>query len=174
MEEIWKDIPEYEGYYQASNLGNVRSLKFWNNRYKKHYDRIIILKQTNMPTGYKQITLCKDMTRKNYCVHRLIAKTFLKNLNNYKAVNHIDYNKHNNKVENLEWCTYSQNELHSYAHGKITANSKSVKLFDKGIMIKEWTSISKSAKDLNISRKLASLYCHDKVINKKYDLRFNN
>jgi hypothetical protein len=117
-----------------------------------------------MPIGYKQITLCKDMVRKNYCVHRLIAKT----------VNHIDYNKHNNKVENLEWCTYSQNELHSYAHGKITANSKSVKLFDKGIMIKEWTSISKSAKDLNISRRLASLYCHDKVINKKYDLRFNN
>lgn len=96
MEEIWKDIPGYEGLYQASNLGRIKSLLF--NKEK-------ILKAWVQNTGYLTVSL----NNKKFSLHRLIAKTFIENPNNYPIINHKDGNKLNNKVENLEWCTYKHN-----------------------------------------------------------------
>lgn len=104
MEE-WKDVPNYERLYQASNLGNIRSLNY------NHTGKIQILKMSIDKDGYPMITLHKNGKQKTYRVHRIVAQTFLENPNNYPEVNHKDENKQNNKVENLEWCTckYNQN-----------------------------------------------------------------
>ena len=96
--EIWRDIPEYEKIYQVSNYGNIRLYK--NNR---------ILKPSDDSCGYLQIVLTKNKKRKSYKIHKLVAKTFIPNPNNYPCVNHKDENKKNNFVENLEFCTIKYN-----------------------------------------------------------------
>lgn len=110
MEEIWKDIKEYEGLYQVSNLGRVRSLdkKVWNYTKKGR-----ILKQHNNGHGYYNISLHNnDKTEKHAYVHILVAQAFIPNPNNYFQVNHKDFNKNNNCVDNLEWVSPEQNRLH--------------------------------------------------------------
>ena len=102
MKEIWKDIPEYEGLYQVSNLGNVRSLNY------NRTGEIKLLKQGNV-NGYKVVILYKDGKKKNYLVHRLVAIAFLPNPNNLPIINHKDENPSNNNVNNLEWCTQAYN-----------------------------------------------------------------
>ena len=94
MEE-WKDIQGYEGRYQVSNLGRIKS------SYKGSWN---ILKPIDNGQGYKHIKLFKDGERKHYYIHRLVAQAFIDNPNNYPEVNHIDENKANNCMENLEWC----------------------------------------------------------------------
>ena len=98
--EIWKDILGYEGLYQVSNYGRVRSLK---------YGKEKILKQQINTDGYLHIDLYKNKKRKNYNVHRLVTIAFLENPNNYPQVNHKDENKQNNHIDNLEWCDYKYN-----------------------------------------------------------------
>lgn len=104
--ECWKDIKNYEGKYQISNLGNIRSLKFINNRIEKAKIRLL---KPQVRNGYFVIHLSKHGKRKCYQVHRLVAQEFIENPNNYTIVNHKDYNPKNNKVDNLEWCTQKQN-----------------------------------------------------------------
>ncbi len=104
MNEIWKPIDEYKNLYEVSNKGNIRSVY----RYKK------ILKQKRSKSGYMYIYLCKDKNIKVFSVHRLVAKAFIANPQNKPCVNHIDGNKANNNLSNLEWVTYSENEKHSY------------------------------------------------------------
>lgn len=118
MQEIWKEIKDYPNY-QVSNLGRVKTLKYYSNIHKKYYDRELILKEKDNKYGYKFISLgCgKRGERKNIAIHRLVAQAFIPNPNNYKEVNHIDGNKSNNKVNNLEWCTRQENVLHSYKLG---------------------------------------------------------
>lgn len=120
--EEWKDIKGYEGLYQVSNLGRVRSLS----RYVKHRTIYILkgklLKQRTRGKGYLAVTLCKNSKLKHYYVHRLVAEAFIPNPNNLPQVNHKDENKSNNCVDNLEWCddkyntNYgTRNERHSMA-----------------------------------------------------------
>lgn len=115
MQEIWKDIKGYEGWYKVSNLGRVKSLKKWaGNKYKaKWIEEESILTPTNNGTGYLFIGLRKDTQRKNRYIHRLVAEHFIENPHNYKEVNHIDFNKRNNIVSNLEWCNRKENVGHS-------------------------------------------------------------
>lgn len=108
--EIWKDIDGYEGYYQVSNMGRVKSLDRQIHR-KNGKDVFvsgtIMALQTNH--GYSTVRLRLGNTRKNVKVHRLVATSFIPNPNNLPEVNHIDENKQNNHVENLEWCTHEYN-----------------------------------------------------------------
>ena len=107
MKEIWKDIKGYEKLYQVSNLGNVRRIKFINNRTQK--DKIKMLKLIKDKKGYLKINLWKNNKSKMFLVHRIVAETFILNPNNLPQVNHKDENKSNNCVENLEWCSKKYN-----------------------------------------------------------------
>jgi hypothetical protein len=109
--EIWKDIPEYEGRYLVSNTGKVKSLKIKNGFGVHSKDKEIKLEETW--NGYLRASLSK----KKMLVHRIVAKTFLPNLNNLPDVNHKDGNKKNNCVENLEWISKSNNTKHAYSLG---------------------------------------------------------
>jgi len=112
MEEIWKDIKGYEGLYEVSNLGRVKRLKcLRNNRYNKPswYTKPKIMKPWDNGNGYQVVTLRKDKKRQNYYLHRLVAENFISNTGGKMQVNHIDYNKSNNRVNNLEWVTIKEN-----------------------------------------------------------------
>lgn len=120
MEEVWKDIDGFQGCYQVSNLGNVRSI----DRYVRCGENGIKLqlgksiKQSKNKYGYMQVRLSNGRKNKfSYTVHRLVAIAFIPNDNNYDQVNHIDGNKQNNYVENLEWCNNSYNQIHAYKTG---------------------------------------------------------
>lgn len=101
--EIWKDIKGYEGLYQVSNMGRIKSLG--NNKTRK--EKILSLKPSN--DGYIRVYLCKNGKQKPFSVHRLVAQAFLPNPDNLPEVNHIDENKENNHVKNLEWCDRKYN-----------------------------------------------------------------
>ena len=110
MEE-WKSIPGYEGLYEVSNLGRVKSLEISYTRKNGIMDHKpeIILSPKNNGTGYFMVCLYKNKTHKYYLIHRLVALTFLPNPDNLPCVNHKDEDKTNNKVDNLEWCTQQYN-----------------------------------------------------------------
>ena len=102
MKEVWRDIPMYTGIYEVSTLGRVRSKV--TNEFAKPFKN---------DRGYMIVKIYLNGQMKNERVHRLVALTFIPNPNNYPQVNHIDYNKTNNQVDNLEWCTGEQNVQHS-------------------------------------------------------------
>ena len=110
MVEIWKDIENYEGLYQVSNLGNINSFK----RYKN--GKLLLPKSDK--DGYKEIGI-RDIRGKRIFkrVHRLVARSFLPNPNNYKFVNHKDNDPSNNNVNNLEWCTIEYNNKYRFTNG---------------------------------------------------------
>lgn len=117
MTEIYKDIKEYEGLYQISNLGNVKSLP----KGDGNGNRTRVLKQEVMVynhTTYRRVTLSKNGKVKRFSVHRLVADTFIPNIDNLPVVNHIDNNGANNNVENLEWVTHEGNMAHSAVQGR--------------------------------------------------------
>ncbi len=100
--EIWKPVPDFEGLYEVSNLGRVRSL----------YKGYRILKQGIGNRGYKNVCLCRKGTQKLANVHRLVALCFVLNPHNFPCVNHKDENKKNNVASNLEWCSYYYNNVY--------------------------------------------------------------
>lgn len=114
MEEIWRDVVGYEGLYEVSNLGNVRSLF----RYKKQ------LKWNVLGSGYASVQLFKEKVGTRLLVHRLVAKAFLPNLDGLPVVNHKDENKLNNNVDNLEWCTQQYNLAYNDGYRKRADNTR--------------------------------------------------
>lgn len=122
--EIWKDIPGYEGLYQASNLGRIKSLnrKFYYGSKQKIIKEKIKKQCETAKRNNKKGYLCTRLLNSNNkskaeYVHILVAKTFLKNDENKPTVNHKDGNKFNNCVDNLEWNTYSENNKHAVNNG---------------------------------------------------------
>lgn len=110
MNEIWADVSGYEGIYQVSNLGNVRSLdRFRKNRKGLAFIKGRMLAQQKQKNGYLSVNFTVDGVVKNVRVHRLVASAFIDNPNGFNEVNHIDENKENNCCDNLEWCTRSYN-----------------------------------------------------------------
>ena len=101
--EVWKDIEGYEGKYQVSDSGRVKSLNYRRSKKEK------VIKSWKRKDGYLQVVLCKDGENKNYLVHRLVAQNFIPNSENLPEVNHKDEDKSNNAVNNLEWCDCSYN-----------------------------------------------------------------
>lgn len=157
MQEIWKDIPDYVGIYQVSNLGNVRSITY------QGIPKIRILKPKYHHSGYVMYTLCKNKVHKNIYAHVLVARSFIPNQNNKPNINHIDGNKHNNVLSNLEWVSRSENTLHAIkylghnpfsAKGKLGAKhhaSKPILQYSlDGELLKRWDCMSDVQRELNI------------------------
>lgn len=107
MNEIFKDINGFEGKYQISNMGNVKSLDRLDSKGRIVHGRILIHKKDG--GGYHAVCLCKDGKRYYPKIHRLVCETFLPNPENKPTVNHKDENKDNNRLDNLEWATYMEN-----------------------------------------------------------------
>lgn len=158
IEEIWKDIEGYEGYYQVSNMGRVKSLSRpiytieTHKMYRISKEKIKCFKIDK--DGYRTVTLSIDGNDKTFKVHRLVAQAFIPNPNNLPEVNHIDLDRSNNFVNNLEWCIHSDNIKHSQDAGKYiigntgtnNGRSKTVNVFDnKHRYLKTFNSIKETA-----------------------------
>ena len=115
MNEIWKDIEGYEGFYKISNFGRVKSLKRKDTKGRTVRERIL---KPCIVDGYYSVTLYKDI-RKIFKIHRLIAMAFIPNIENKPFINHIDGNKKNNSIDNLEWVTNQENIKHAFKIGLI-------------------------------------------------------
>lgn len=143
--EIWKDINEH---YQISNIGRIRN---------KH--TLDILKPSKNKHGYKHIKLCYGLN-KEFPIHRLVAKAFIANPNNYNVVNHKDENKSNNCADNLEWCTTKYNI--NYGKGSLVRNQKIIQYDMKGNAIKIWESMKDACNELGLNYKGISSCCRGK------------
>lgn len=124
MQEIWKDIPTFNGLYQISNTGKVKSFV----KSTKHHNKPHLLKPNLNNSGYETVSLYISTGKKStFLVHKLVAESFIDNPDHLPCVNHKDENKRNNNVDNLEWCTYAYNNAYGTARIRsIIKKSKNV------------------------------------------------
>lgn len=157
--ETWKDIPNYEGLYQVSNLGRVKSLErqsspFYQKGTLCSYSVKEKICKQYIVMGYLMVHLSKNDVKTMYKVHRVVASAFIPNINNCPQVNHLDENKFNNSVDNLEWCTCKQNNNHGTRNERISKTQRNNPKFSKRIMqytldgefVKEWESICEAGR----------------------------
>lgn len=173
MKEVWKDIEGYEGLYQVSNLGRVKSLKRKrydiNNKKIIYENKIKIIKGQDTKKGYLLVRLYKNNCYTIKSIHRLVAEAFIPNPDNLPQVNHKDENVANNIVSNLEWCTNEYNinygsRLKRVSESMKGKNNKSVCQYDmNGNLIKTFDSITIAGKELNISDSGISQCCKNKL-----------
>lgn len=172
MSKFWRSINKYEGYYEVSNMGEIRSLNrtilaFNGGSKKIESVRRIgkLLKQSKTSGGYLIINLWKDGRMVTRYVHQIVIGAFTPNIENKEFVNHIDGNKSNNNISNLEWCTQSENAIHSfYVLGKNSLldylkthqkekhpSNKSVIMIGRdNVLIKTFPSVTLAGKEMNI------------------------
>lgn len=145
MEEIWKDIEGYEGLYQVSNLGRVKSLGNNKNRKEK------IIKQIKKKDGYLYLKCSKNGESKTFSVHRLVAQAFIPNPNNLPEIDHINTVPTDNRIENLRWCSRKGNmnnpitldKITGFNHHKskpllqLTANNEILKIWGSSMLIEK-------------------------------------
>lgn len=150
--EIWKDIPEYEGLYQVSNLGNVKSLF-------RNKERIL---KPGIINGYYQVNLRKINSNKWYRIHRLVASVFIPNHDNKPHVDHINGIRNDNRSENLRWCTQKENNsfplILSKKYKPVLQINK-----DTGDIINEFPSIKEAANVLNINHSDIITCCKGRI-----------
>ncbi len=173
--EIWKPIKGYESLYEVSSLWNIKSLNYW----RTWKEKLLNFNNSNL---YSSIFLCKDWIKNNYTVHRIVSQTFIPNKENKPIINHKNWIKTDNSVENLEWCTHKENSQHAHdiwlckitnnnffkknhpSKGKFWKdhfNSKKVNQYTKdGIFMKEWGSIIEIKRDLLINKWDISSCCN--------------
>ena len=174
MKEIWKDIKDYEGLYQVSNFGRVKSMNY------NHSGKEKILKPGTYKSGYLYVVLYKNNKQKHFSIHRLVAEAFLEIPEDikqyigtvYLQVNHKDENKQNNNVENLEFCDIKYNSNFGTRNERIAAKntngklSKPVLQYDlEGNFIKEWRSTRECERN-GFSHGAVAACCQGKL--KKY------
>ena len=156
MEEVWKDVVDYEGLYQVSNLGRVKGCE----RIIKHFrggNRILKEKFRSLAndlTGYKFVDLYKNGKGNMMKVHRLVSMAFIENPENKSQVNHINGIKYDNNIDNLEWSTISENRQHAFRTGLQKPNinnEKPVLMYSKDTneFICSFVSIAKASKHIN-------------------------
>lgn len=166
MGEIWKDVIGYEGLYQVSNLGRVKSLVFSREKYLSPGKNVIHTKYGD--AVYLFVPLSKNGVRKNGGIHRLVAQAFIPNPENKREVNHKDGNPSNNRVENLEWCTHRENILHSVrvlGHSHIIGHTPyKIRCVETGEIFE---SVRKAAEATGISRDRIKTQLAGKVARKK-------
>lgn len=164
MKEIWKDIVGYEGLYQVSSKGNVKSFKYKTPR---------ILKYHNDELGYARLILRKNNKSIGCSVHKLVAEAFIPNPNNLPVVNHKDENPRNNDVSNLEWCTHEYNNNYGTKIERTIMNTDYEALADKnsiavlqydieGNLIKEWKSANECKRVLGYDNSHIAKCCRGK------------
>lgn len=153
IEEIWKDIRGYEGRYQISNKGRVKSLERFIKPtgpfQKTKTCREKILKTSIAGQGYRHVSL----ENKKHLIHRLLAEAFIPNELKYKCVNHKDGNKLNNDLDNLEWCTYKHNTNHAFDTGLVPTNIRIRVTILKTGEVKEFRSKAMARKILRMSER---------------------
>ena len=161
MKEVWKDIKSYEGIYQVSNLGRVKSLA----RHKVIGSATFLAEENILINvnvkGYSRVSLCKDKKVKQHSIHRLVGMAFLDNPCNLPMINHKDENKANNNVENLEWCTGKYNSNYGMANKK--GRRKVYQFSLDGTFLKEWEGLTMAAKELGIDGSHISKCCIGKL-----------
>lgn len=144
--EVWKPVKGYEGYYEVSNQGRVKSLVGWNGHKYVNREKIISgwKQKTSKDGSYQRfvVRLKKNGKGKELKVHRITAEAFIPNIGNKPNINHIDGNPLNNKVENLEWCTQKENVEHAVKTGLIKVSAyqnkeELIELYKEGHSIKE-------------------------------------
>lgn len=157
MEELFVPVIGFEGVYEISNFGNIRSLtrlvKTKKGHYQTHNGKAYIPHDNGM--GYKFLRLYKNNKGHHRYIHRLVATHFIDNPENKKYVNHIDGIKSNNRVDNLEWCTAVENMAHAYSTGlsvKGNAGKKVKQLSVTGELIAIYPSVLNASKVTGISR----------------------
>lgn len=143
MKEIWKDVCGYENYYQISNYGQV-----------KRKDSNYILKNQRKPNGYLYVSLYANKISSKKYIHRLVAEAFLSNDLKLAQVNHIDGNKKNNIVTNLEWCTQQENLLHAKNNNLINPTIENLKHDSKPVLRIEDYKIYKNVKAAALDMKV--------------------
>lgn len=169
--EEWKDICGYDGMYQISTLGRIRSTNYLRTGKTK------ILKQATNNCGYKYVVLRECGKKKNLYIHRLVASAFIDNTENLPEVDHIDTSKTNNIVTNLRWVSHKQNQNNQISHrkmiennvptmkgrcGKLHARSKPVIQYDLNLnFIKEWESINLASIGLGLNAANIYLCCNN-------------
>lgn len=172
--EIWRDIKGYEGLYQISNEGKVKSLpREWkcarNESGNRHRNEIIMSPQLRL--NYYRVRLVKDGVGKNKSVHRLVAETFIDNPDKKPVIDHINGNPIDNRVENLRWCTQEENngfELHRKNVGKALLGRKHSEETIEKIRKKLYKSVNQYDLDGNFIATYASAKEAAKITNSNY------
>ena len=160
--EIWKAVPGWEGLYEVSSQGRVRSLPrikrrregLNNNAYHLEPGRILSLINSQ---GYREVVLSKDGKTIHQMVHRLVSMAFIPNPNNYPIINHKNEVRSDNRVENLEWCSYYYNNH----YGSLIDKNRRHKVIciSKNGEQRKYNGINEAAKDLNLSAGNISMCC---------------
>lgn len=153
MSEEWRDIKGYEGLYQVSNLGRVKSLRYKRGKQEKILDGWI------SKEGYRKVSFYKDNKRKDYLVHRLVAESFIPNPNNKPFIDHIDTNRTNNKIDNLRWATQKENCNNVISKKNYVDSSKQLYISGKSNRI-----IGAKGKDNPRSKKIIQLTLNNEPI----------
>lgn len=169
--EIWKDIEDYEGWYQVSNTGRVRSvdrtITYPDGKKNNKHGKVL---SPGEKTGYLYVVLCKDGKRTNKTAHRLVAQAFIPNPEGLPQVNHKNEVKNDNRVENLEWCDAAYNSAYGTARTRKSQTmtngkrSKAVLQIDPNTMeiLREWPSTAECGRN-GFNSSLVSACCLGKI-----------
>lgn len=163
MDEIWKDVVDYEGLYKVSSFGRVKRVESKVKTCLKNLNGVKIVKERiKTPiiiNKYYSVHLCKEGKTQQCRIHRLVAKAFIPNPKNFPQINHKDENKLNNRVENLEWCSSKYNQNYgSRSYKRIHSNTKEIAKINPNTMevVELYFSLMEASRKNNISFKAIS------------------